>query len=162
MNTLCKVFIAALLCTSAYSYGDAESTRKVLASYSADNSKVLDVYDQATKSWTENDPNLTSEENKHSNGDAITFNRTVKWTYLEWDPYEGNYIEAYHFGLDDGSIWRFQWNVYERAAVDIQIGDVLEIRQLTADEYLMFAKIPLGETTFIFHSYDAKFFSSVR
>jgi hypothetical protein len=83
------------------------------------------------------------------NQDETTRSHTVIRKQFEFDPYEGNYIDEYIFTLDDGSKWRFDWFIYEINKLNVQENDIIEIKQVSGDEYFMIITLMDGKNIVI-------------
>lgn len=73
----------------------------------------------------------------------------VKHKRIEFDPYEGYYIDEYHFYLDNNTVWSIGWSIYENNNLNIKSGDVVEIVRISENQYLMVIKTGDSDTVSI-------------
>lgn len=79
------------------------------------------------------------EHNELDDIDHAITRHTIKNVFIEWDPYEGNYIYEYTFMLDDDSFWLIPWDVYEINELALTVGGEVEIASGNDDKYFMIA-----------------------
>jgi len=90
---------------------------------------------------------IEDHKNQNTDQNGITLGRhTVEHKSYQWDPYEGQNIDQYIFCLDDNSRWIFNWFIYERNSLKIQIGDTVDIKQVSNDQYVMTIPLDSGNT----------------
>lgn len=92
---------------------------------------------RGTNEGLENALQRRIEDHKNGCSQLEDVLHTVKGTYFEWDPYEGNHIDEYIFILDDESSWTINWSVYERNHISLNVNDEVVISFLEEDQYVM-------------------------
>lgn len=70
---------------------------------------------------------LTAGDDEELNDLAFYGFHKVTQIHIEFDPYEGDYIDEYWFLLDNHMVLNFEWYLYQSNDLNIKIGDLVKI-----------------------------------
>lgn len=80
--------------------------------------------------WFSTDISASAEENfstVEKSNIAIIGPHKVTYLHLNFDPYTGDLVDEYLFLLDNGTVWRFYWSLYDFNNLSLAVEDSVMI-----------------------------------